>query len=578
MSNTNNLVFFNKEGYPYNFTLNEGVWNGKIFFDPSSTDIFKSLSLYTLESVKSISYTDTMDIVNMEIYNDSGMTLSKATYTNESVSGITSVNKSSEFYTKWIMGTNFNRKFPVGTIITFTGNVNSGMTDGGADFISSMIFTVLNVKRNGIMICTTTSNDLFTFEYIQSTHNLKINSHGCVSIPDFDKDLQTVFNIAQNEKISVVGSDDNDGVYEVDTTGYTMTRILDYNLSSLTTGDTITVRLKLLTDRPLMYAGDIILEGTSTLYMTFVNGRNSNIAVGSTFMCEDNNGNQLMNGNEYTITSIITEKTLGNATLTFSGTTVTDDDGKVQNVYQVSVPVSFGIKVNDEIYFKSPMTGGSLNNNLIRTVISILTGSTSNILTLNDNVHTELLVNYTVIKKLKSYDQNQVIVTSSTAFDNAYNGYARCLLTTNILEYTQQVSDKGYSDAINNFVSKYSNNFIYNGINVYGLGYYLIFDGIYTGQNRYFDIIVFKNLETTPIIIPNSSTYTDGSGNTSVYNLLLQDDIIKYERKNMSNQLSTSYYADITLDIFDDNQDYGFQLMAMSLLVPSTNTCEPECL
>ena len=42
MSITPNLVFFNKEGYPYNFKLNEGIWTGKIFFEPGSSDIFKS--------------------------------------------------------------------------------------------------------------------------------------------------------------------------------------------------------------------------------------------------------------------------------------------------------------------------------------------------------------------------------------------------------------------------------------------------------------------------------------------------------------------------------------------------------
>lgn len=555
MSNTSKLLFFNKQGYPYNFTLNDGVWNGKIFFDPNSTDIFKSLSLYTLESVDSIKVSDTMDIINMEIYNDSGMTLSVSTYSDLSVSGITAINQSSEFYTKWIIGENFNRKFPVGTIVTFSGNVQSGKTDGESDFISSMIFTVLNVKRNGIMICTTTSNDQFTFTYIQSTHNLKINSYGCVSIPDFDKNLQTSFNIKPTEKISVFGSDNNDGVYEILETGYTMTRILDYDLFSLTTGDTITVNLKLLTDRPLIYAGDIIITGTSTMYMTFVNGRNTNVVIGSVFVCEDNNGNYLLGGNEYEITSIINEEILGSAVITFTGSTYEEDDGNMKTDYNVIVPTSFNIKTGDNIYFKSPETGGSLNNNLNRTVINIITGSTSNIIQLNDNIHHESTVTYTIIKKLKSYEQNTVIVTTSGSY-YSYSGYARCMSTTNELTYEQQVSDKGYSDAINNFVSSYGSNFIFNGINVYGLDNYLIFDGMYTGQNRYFDINVIKN--TTEIV--SGGTYTDTNGNTPVYHLILEDNLVQYERKNMSDKLSSPYYGDITLDIYDDAQDYGFQL------------------
>ncbi len=554
MSNTNNLVFFNKEGYPYNFTLNNGIWNGKIFFEPNSTDIFKSLSLYTLETVDSIKYADTMNIINMEIYNDSGMTLSPSTYIEESVSGITSVNQSSLFYTKWITGDNFNRKFPVGTIITFSGNISSGQTGGESDFISSLIFTVLNVKRNGIMISTTTPNDQFTFQYDQTIYNLKVNSRSCVSIPDFDKNLQTDFNILSSEKISIVGSDNNDGVYEVNSIGYSISKIQDFDLSSLVKDDIINVRLELLTDRPLIYAGNILL--TNTQIMTFLNGKNSNIVIGSVFICEDNNGNQLLNGNEYTITSIITEELIGNGVLSFSASTYEEDDGQLINIYTVSVPTSFNIKINDDLLFKSLSTGGSLNNNLLRTVINITTGSTNNILQLNNNVHFESNTDYIIYKKLKTYEQNTVIVSSS--IDNSsYNGYVRCMSTTNIIEYTQQVSDKGYSDAINNFILKYSNNFAFNGIDVYNLGSVLIFDGLYTGQNIYFDVKIFKNSSMIPII--SGGTYSI-SGITSVYHLLLNDNLIKYEIKNMSNQLSTSYSADITLDILDDAQDYGFQL------------------
>lgn len=556
MSNTEKLVFFNKQGYPYNFTLNNGIWNGKIFFDPNSTDIFKSLSLYTLESVDSIKISDTMDIINMEVYNDSGMTLTVSTYKDLSVSGISSVNQSSEFYTKWIFGENFNRKFPVGTIITFNGNIQSGKTDGESDFLNSMIFTVLNVKKNAIMISTSTSNDQFTFLYNQLLHNLKISSHSCISIPDFDKNLQSSFNILPTEKISLYGSDDNDGVYEIFQTGYTISRILDYDLSNLTTGDTITIHLKLLTDRPNIYSGDIILNGTSTLYMTFVNGRNSNIIIGSKFICEDNNGNYLLGGNEYEIISIVTEENVGSAVITFTGTTYEEDDGNIKTDYNVIIPSSFNLKIGDDIYFKSPESGGSLNNNLNRTIINILTGSTSNIIQLNDKIHFESTVIYSIIKKIKTHEQNTVIVNTSGALYN-YNGYVRCMSLTNELTYIQQVSDKGYVDAINNFISLYSNNFKFNGISVYGINNYLIFDGIYSGQNKYFDIDILKN---NSIIIASGGTYTDINGNTSIYNLLLDNDLIKYERKDMSNNLSTSYYADITLDIYDDAQDYGFQL------------------
>jgi hypothetical protein len=163
MSITEKLLFFNKEGYPYNFTFNNNTWNGKLFFDPGSTDIFKSESIYVLEEVDPIEYSNTIDIVNDELYNDSGMTISPFTYENIEVIGIKVVNQSDKFYTKWISGDQLNRKFPVTTVISFEGTVTPGST-GATDFDSNNYFMVLQTKKNSIMIATDTSNDLFNFD------------------------------------------------------------------------------------------------------------------------------------------------------------------------------------------------------------------------------------------------------------------------------------------------------------------------------------------------------------------------------------------------------------------------------
>jgi len=112
MSITNKLLFFNKEGYPYNFTLNDDIWNGKLFFDPGSTDIFKSESIYVLEEVDPINYNNVIDIINDELYNDSGMTISPFTYEDIEVTSISPVNQSDKFYTKWIVGDRLDKNFP----------------------------------------------------------------------------------------------------------------------------------------------------------------------------------------------------------------------------------------------------------------------------------------------------------------------------------------------------------------------------------------------------------------------------------------------------------------------------------
>ena len=575
MSITPNLVFFNKEGYPYNFRLNDDIWTGKIFFEPGSTDIFKSLTLYTLESVQPIEYLGEFDIINQEIYNDSGMTISPGKYTNKLVTNISSVNQSSDFYTKWIYGTNFHRFFPKGTIVSFSGNARSEETiSGEADFTEGKYyFSVLQTLDNCIMISTTTSNSGYSFIYTSSTGNtFYVNSHNCVSVLDYDQSLSgtTEWDINSNEKISIVGSNNgyNDGVYEVYNTGYTMSRIFDYDLSLLNPKDSFFVDLTLLTERPILYSGTFVMEYTGgTYYATFVNGRNSNLSVGTTFICEDNNWNHLLGGNEYTIDSIITERLICiTSGITFSGSSYEEDDGAIESVYTMRMSDTYGIEVGWDIRFDSI---GAVNDKLVKKVVTIESGITyigeTGVIHydfyLDSFVADEMDTLYSIVHVLKPSEQITTIVSPSIDNGLIYDGNARVLSITNTIRYTQDVTSGNtltVTDAIDTFINKYVHNFEFNGVDIYRKDNTLFFEGRYSGQHPYFNIKLYVNNSLRPIL----GNYSDLSGNTSVYNILLKesDNSILYERLNMSDNLSQSYYADIVLDLFDDAQDYGFQL------------------
>ena len=381
MSITPNLVFFNKEGYPYNFRLNDGIWTGKIFFEPGSTDIFKSLTMYTLENVEPIEFIGECDIENREIYNDSGMTLSGAKYTNPYVvSDVLTVNQSPAFFTKWVYGTNFHRMYPKGTVVSFTSDYPLTGATGEHDFSSGYYFTVLQTANNAFMISTTTSNDMFSYIYDSSLNQFYVNAYACIAVPDADQNLSgsTGFDINTDQKVSVIGSfdGDNDGVYEVYNTGYTMSRVFDFNLSGITNpGDLINVNLTLLTERPLLYNGQFIMEWDgSTYYATFVGGRNSNVGVGTMFICEDSAWNHILLSNEYTIDSIITENFIATPTgITFSGYTYEEDDGTMESVYILRMLDTFGIQVGWNLRFDSV---GMSNNSLVKSVTIIESGIT----------------------------------------------------------------------------------------------------------------------------------------------------------------------------------------------------------
>ena len=588
MSITPNLVFFNKQGYPYNFTLNDGIWTGKIFLDPGSTDTFKSLTLYTLESVKPISYEGQFNIINKEIYNDSGMTLSPGDYTNQLVTDILTVNQSSSFYTKWIYGNYFNRYFPKGTVISFSGNAQTGLTTGESDFASNKYYyTVLQTDRDAIMISTPTRNDNYSFIY-QSGNTFYVNAHDCISVPDADQSISSDFNIRYNEKVSIVGSvgGNNDGVYEVDTTGYTTSRVFDYNLSGLTHGDTIDARLTLLTERPLLYIGDFSMvynTGDTFLYATFYGGLNSNITSGTTFICEDDAWNHLLLGNIYTVADVITENYICTPTgMTFSGFTYEEDDGRMENIYTLRLADTYDIEVGWNIRFDSGSTS-YVNNNLIKTVTDIVSGVTyvgeSGItyydFYLDSFVAYETGATYSIVHVLKPHEQTTVKVTSSISNDE-YQGFARVLSDTNVVDYYQDVHTTGttvITDSIDMFINKYQYAFESNGIDVYRLNNTLVFDGKYSGQKPYFDMELLVN--NSGVTISQNYSYNP-SGDTYIYNILLKPCNIVYERANMSNNLSQSYEADILLDLYDDNQDFGFQLQinGIQYYVPFNNTIE----
>ena len=576
MSITNKLLFFNKEGYPYNFTLNDDIWNGKLFFDPGSTDIFKSESIYVLEEVDPINYNNVIDIINDELYNDSGMTISPFTYEDIEVTSISPVNQSDKFYTKWIVGDRLDKKFPTTTVISFKGTVTPGST-GATDFDANNYFVVLQTKKNSIMIATDTSNDLFNFIYDPLLDNLTVTSHRTFSFPDFERDLHSQFFPGYDMKLSLVGTEENDGVYEIEATGTTYTRIFDYDLTGLTSTDEIRVDLELLTERPLLYAGEFslnfsgITSGT-TLFATFKDGASSSLVEGSKFIIEDADGNHLYNSNEYEVDYFIKNLYLGEYAIILSAVTFIDDDSSVfiKN-YMIYDQNDFNIDENDNIilFYKNYPTVGSTNktknSNIKRKVMHIephptlvnLSGDTMYMAQLNKVVYDDI-DDYKIYKILSKHEQNVAALNiPSVDFTTGTTAYVRCMSTTNIVPYTQEITEDGIIDSIDSFIIANSPGLNANGIDVYRVDTNLVLEGMYAGQKPYFSSEIYVNGLTG---LTSSNTYSDASGNTSVYNFFVKEKDLTYERWNMSDDLSIPFYADVTLDIFDDAQDYGFNI------------------
>ena len=572
---TERLVFYNGEGYPHNFRLNDGIWNGKIFYEPNSAGLFKSISMYVLESVPNIEYNGILELVNNELYNDLGMSIFGYTNENIEVTEIKAVNQSPDFYSKWIYGHRLNKLFPIGTMVSFSGNfVNDGLY--GWDDLQGKYFNVLRTRKDAILITTDTSNNLFYWNYDKSLNDIKISSHNAVSVPGFKRNIPVLYDPDVDMKISIIGSDNNDGVVELSSKEVTMTKMYDYDFNdnliiSGTTllADSFQLNIELLTERPMLYTGDIILskEG-STLIMEFLNGRNSNLEIGDEFMVEDLEGNALLNSNFYTIEEILTEKYIGTEEIIFHITYYKDDDGQNVIVPLITYPNSLNLKLNDKVKFINT-SRSSNNDNMVKRILSITKDEYTSTAKVDSPVYFERDQENDVYLILKDYQKNLVKVSSTIDFSTFPNLQpVRCMSTSNILSYNQDIlidSNKSslelIEDSLDTFVETYNAYFKTNGIDLYRLGSTLYVEGMYSSQKPYFKSTLSIGNDNLPLKGQYSvSGGGSNDGDTNVHNFILKEGQLINERQNMTKDLARNYSAVINLDISDDIQDYGFQI------------------
>lgn len=254
--NNKDYIFFNKEGFPHNFQYNEDTesWEGKILFDENSDQTFRTQSLHIFENVKPIEFNINADLININYNNNSGLTINGETnFQNELITNIQKVNESDKFYSKWIYGNDFHKKFPIGTIISLSG------VTGSTDFSDDKYFTVLAVKKHAILIITDTANDMFNFSYIPSGYTTSLNA---ISINDYNRNLSgdTLFNnLYENKKLTILNSFYNDSVISVKQSGITSSYLNELKLNGLQ-NNIFNLKIELFTERPKIYQGDITLN------------------------------------------------------------------------------------------------------------------------------------------------------------------------------------------------------------------------------------------------------------------------------------------------------------------------------
>ncbi|MCK9416127.1 hypothetical protein M0Q97_05665 [Candidatus Dojkabacteria bacterium] len=577
--NNKDIIFFNKEGFPHNFQYNEDTesWEGKILFDENSDQTFRTQSLHIFENVKPIEFNINADLININYNNNSGLTFKGETnFQNELITNIQKVNDSDKFYSKWIYGNDFHKKFPIGTIISLSG------VTGSTDFSDDKYFTVLAVKKHAILIITDTANDIFNFTYIPSGYT---NSLNVISINDYNRNLsgETLFNnLYENKKLTILNSNYNDSVISVKQSGITSSYLNELKLNGLQ-NNIFNLKIELFTERPKIYQGDITLNNNILTFNKNITNLAPEIIYTSTgtdlskkeIQFEDINGNKLFSGYTFLIDSLIDEKYIATKKLLFKqyyqqSNNYTNTLNKTSQWNTIQFTGYTNLNVGDVISLSGASTGYTyLMNNRELSISDVVYNSVTNttILFIPEFIFDENGLTYNIYQKLKPHQIRSAYATPSgdiTEFNNSTYSNSYCFLTTNYLNFSQIYSSGNTYDVnentIINFITKYKTTLTEYGIDIYltlrNNEHYLSIESLYGTKYPYFCASGYTN----GIQISNDYSLTN-NGLTNKFDIITNEALTD-EKTNKSDDglYKNQIESEILFNLYNDTEKFGFRL------------------
>ena len=284
---SDSLIFFDKNGNNINLNYNDNInrYEGRLFFDENSDDTFRTITLNTFERIEAFDFqlndgeNDDLFLNKFQLFNEFGIDYQGTPFQEQKVELIEVTNEDPDFYSKWIYGENFEAKFPKGTEIKFNEPVTEFNT-------LNQTYTVVGSKKGAIMVISNMDNDTYESTYnglTSSAYNgVTIDGINAIQIrkyvdgatePNLSEWSEPFFydKVFEGQKLSVVNSENNDGVYTVkeelaDNSNYTY----EADGDNLGLSQSFIVELTLLTDLPLVYKGSLTIDGTNQT-ITFPN-------------------------------------------------------------------------------------------------------------------------------------------------------------------------------------------------------------------------------------------------------------------------------------------------------------------
>jgi hypothetical protein len=584
MDRSDKLVFYNRQGYLYNFQYDEfeQKWEGKVFFDENSSELFKTKTFYLFESVDPINFSAIFDMEPSQLFNWSGITFVPKKAEDQLITDIEKVNNDSSFHTKWIYGQDFETKFPQGTIVSFSGET-SGYTGGyWGDFVNSAqtYFCIMGTKKDAVLISTLTNNSTFT--NVDFFTGLTLTSHNIIKVPDYGNEYLVDINnlnYYEDKKLNIVNSFNNDGIYTYRDYSILKNKTFDFDLSTQTTG-TLNLSLTLYTERPKLYTGPVDISITDNTVsgstLIFENGINNDLDffnTGQTIIFEKYNGDGILPTNPiFTITSYKDKVLLANDQCVFRTVNVnnkTRGEGYYIATSGYTADLT-GLTNVDQIYLVADpiISGSTFHNGRVFDVISVRRQGFGLAIEVEQYVNDEGPNQYYIYKKFKK-SQVDTIYAQQTSYlsSTGYTGGSNCFATTNVISMDQSILYSGgtnnyYENTIGALNIRYGNFLKTYGIELFHHTYsgvnYLIVDGLFE-YNYHPMFNASASINGTPLLISNNFTFTTGFTNSDVYYFEV-DEQLTSERVALydSNYLSKNYSAEIVFNLQNDLLNKGF--------------------
>lgn len=274
MSNHKNLLFFNKEGDNLNFNYSNinDRFEGDIIFHENSSDTFKTVGLYVLEKIPSFEYEFPGELLlnKFQLFNEFGFDFYSGSSFTQSITKIEPINNDPSFYSKWIYGDLFDKKFPIGTIIRFDSPL--------LEFTNLLqTYTVVATKKGAIMIISSVDNATFETNFLSLYNNSttytnkSISAINAIGIYNY---VNTSFannlsawnepnfydKLYKGKKLNIINSESNNKTVTVTEEEVTDNKFFEYYTTPNLLNSNLIIEVSTKTDLPKIYEGSLSIQ------------------------------------------------------------------------------------------------------------------------------------------------------------------------------------------------------------------------------------------------------------------------------------------------------------------------------